>query len=106
MIHGAIIAGTAACLWISINWIDRVRSRRRISGSSPQSLFLELCQVHRLGPSDQQLLWAVTASECPDRCCRIFIDPEVLHAASRSSKFDSRGCQRLASRLFGIPLMR
>jgi hypothetical protein len=107
IIHGIIIVSTAACLWVSINWVDRLRSRRRISNASPQALFLELCQAHRLGHGDQQLLWAVASSQCPDRCCRIFIDPDILSGAVRSSKkFDVRGCQRLASRLFGLPLSR
>ena len=86
----------AGALWAVLHYWNRYRDKILRRGDSPQSLFLELCRVHRMDRTEKSLLMqAVTAAQL-DEPAVVFVNPQVLGAMS-----ESQACRALTEKLFG-----
>lgn len=88
----AILASLAAAIYC---W-NRVRHKLLQRGDSPQSLFQELCRVHRLTrPEKSLLMQAVSTAELREPAAA-FVNPVVLESLDESPETIA-----LSDKLFG-----
>jgi hypothetical protein len=90
-----------AGLWAALHYWGRYRDRILRNGDSPQSLFLELCHVHRLSRLEKTLLMqAATAAKLAEPAIA-FVNPQVLGAMKGSVSADVQERRVLMEKLFG-----
>jgi hypothetical protein len=88
-------------LWAALHYWGRYRDRILRRGDSPQSLFLELCRVHRLSHPERTLLMqAATAAKLAEPAVA-FVNPQVLGAIKGSVSADAQERRVLMEKLFG-----
>jgi hypothetical protein len=96
-----LVAVGIAGLWAALHYWGRYRDRILGRAGSPQSLFLELCHVHRLSrPEKTLLMQAATAAKLADPAVA-FINPQVLGAMKGSVSADAQERRVLIEKLFG-----
>lgn len=105
--HGWMIGG-AVCIalaWILYPIIMRRREEQRraaakASAPRPKSVFVELCERHRLDSDDRQLLELAARESELDSPSVLFVDPAALHDLGRSQPEQADHCDALVKRLF------
>jgi hypothetical protein len=93
---GLLVSGAAALFF----W-DRKREITVRDESTPESLFRELCNEHRLSPTERELLLKVVGSG-PNRLeqpALVFVDPSIL--AGWLARGEITGLEGLVRKLFG-----
>ncbi len=88
-----------ALFWAVLHFWDKYRKSRVSELTTPQSLFEELCDLHKLGKADRTLLEKVVTAQNLDQPAAVFVDPGVLATAASSG--GEGGYLKLRSRLFG-----
>jgi hypothetical protein len=83
-------------LWAGLYAWGRMRSSSSgVSFGDPESLFRELCQLHRLGGRDQEILSQLAKQHSAAQPALVFVDPRILSAA------EDENAPRLRAKLFG-----
>jgi hypothetical protein len=99
---GAVACGLAVGVWAIWLVARRGAGRQRVAPHSPQQLFQELCQAHRLSAAQQRLMeWVINDLQLPQPAM-LFLEPLLLERAMTRS--DTPGVRKrladLRSRLF------
>jgi len=100
LFHLAVVTGAGSLLWISVNWVERLRLRYYVNAQTPKALFRELCRAHGLSRADRQLLNLVADEAAPQLRCRVFIDSRVIEQFAAAHPDTADECRFLARRLF------
>jgi hypothetical protein len=98
---GLILGGIALAVG-TLSYLLRLHQRRR-GRARPLRLFLSLCKAHRLRWSERWLLWRLARAHRLTDPARLFIEPPLLRAPSKSPSLQSRRAQlrQLRLHLFG-----
>ncbi len=88
-------------LWAGLNFWTRYRDKILRSSDSPQSLFLELCSVHRLSRTEKSLLMEAANAAHLTEPAIAFVNPQVLGGTTGSASANSQERRVLAEKLFG-----
>lgn len=96
-----IFAAFAAIVlfWAALHYWDRYRASRAGKSAAPQSLFDELCELHKLAKADRTLLAKAVAAQKLEQPAMAFVDPRVLARAGANGS--EAAYDRLRTRLFG-----
>jgi hypothetical protein len=92
------VIGAIALLWAGLYYWDKHRKTIVLESKTPQSLFDELCRVHKLSRADIALLAKASVMDRLKHPATAFVDPGVLRRAEISDGGD--GYRRLRLRLF------
>lgn len=98
----AFLAGLAAVIaavWIGLYWWDRQRSSRLEAIDTPDTLFEQLCKVHRLNVGEQQLLAQVAQATCANQPALVFVDLRCLQSQVEGGNTEQ--LRDLTRKLFG-----
>jgi hypothetical protein len=90
-----------ALFWTGLYLWDRHRKSTVRLLTGPRGLFQELCQVHRLSPTDQALLSKAADRKQLDQPAVIFVDPRILSEFATSPHPEAADYARLSEKLFG-----
>jgi len=101
LFHSSVVAVAGFLLWLGVTAVGRMRENRQRYGRSPQALFLDLCRVHKLSRIERQMLTVVSQSLPTERCCRVFVDAQILQHFAHAHPGDAEECSQLVRRLFG-----
>lgn len=93
------VMGSIALLWAGLYYWDKHRKAIVLESKTPQSLFDELCRVHKLSRADITLLTKASVLEKLKHPATAFVDPGVLRRAEISN--GGNGFRQLRLRLFG-----
>ena len=104
MIYVAAIM-TIGLLWAAYSWMERSKKPIRQVAHNPHSLFLELCQAHRLVRAERTLLQQAMEKSPPSERCQVFIDPRILGRLSIANTIEADSYAKLSRKLFGEPLI-
>lgn len=90
-----------AAFWIALHFWDKHRKRRTRAGSNPKSLFLELCQAHKLSRAERnRLAYAASEKQLPHAGI-LFVDPRLLQDFAQGDDPDHEEYALLFRKLFG-----
>lgn len=93
-------------LWVGLYYWDRSRKPKKRAGLDREGLFLQLCDLHNLSPTDRQMLIDCANSQQLDQPALAFVNPAVLiKHLERHPQSADRG-EELLARLFGDALMQ
>lgn len=92
-------------LWAGLYLWDRYRKPGKRTRHDREGLFLQLCDLHNLSRTDQQLLRKAAKSQNLDQPSLAFIDPRVLMRFGEEFPQLESQAQQLLDRLFGESLV-
>ena len=90
-----------AAFGIGLSLVDWWLKNRRQDEGTPEALFRDLCQIHRLSWQERQLIHRVVATRPPLEQSRVFLDRTLLEQLVLAGGPDSHAAGRLTARLFG-----
>lgn len=88
-------------LWAGLWYWDKYRNQFVGLAKRPTSLFLELCQAHRLNRAQRALLYKIAEARQLSPPSRIFLDAAALRGAAQAGGPESTSCGALLAKLFG-----
>lgn len=95
----AAVCGIAG-LWLGVRWFERRWSLRGLTSHDPWALFAMLCDAHGLSRHERKMLRTAAAHDAT-ACCRLFIDPTMLHQFAIATSETAAEYGKLNRKLFG-----
>ena len=96
----AVILGSGL-FWICLHYWSRYRDSIIRAGRRPASLFLELCEAHRLTNPQRALLLRAAETRSLKYSATVFVDPRVLGEMAAGGGPDRALYKELSAKLFG-----
>ena len=90
-----------ALFWLSLYLWDRCGSRVPRGAFRAKPLFDELCQAHRLGRADRELLVRLADSRQVAEPALLFVNPVLLHDPANADAPLAPDVEKLLKRLYG-----
>ena len=95
------LIGGIVLLWLALNVWEKYRKRASGKGSSPKSLFAELCHVHQLSRVERALLQKTVEQLGLSQPAFVFVEPRLLMEMADNSETEPRAFSALGRKLFG-----
>lgn len=96
-----VAAAGLGLLWLGITLWDRYQAVNAPDKPRYETLFVELCQVHKLAEGESRWLEKLAVQNGFDDPARVFIAPSPLEAETRAEGEDASIARALLHKLFG-----
>lgn len=97
-----IAVGTIGAVWAAITLWDRLQSIHAPAKPRYKTLFVELCQAHKLADADAQWLQNAAMQFGIDDPARIFFTPQAVEVHLQSDEANALIARALLQKLFGV----